>query len=123
VVDMPGDLLCAALRGGVLDANEACVPVLGRDAQQILADGRDRAPRALLPWRVRRGVHDDLAEDSPARVPRLAASHEEPSQRVRDDGTLGLRAVGVEMPEGLGNPAAGCDGLSELDCCALAPAP
>jgi len=69
VIDMPGDLLGAALRGGVLDPNEACLPVFGRDAQQIVADGRDRAPRAPLPWRIGRGVHDDLADDPPARVP------------------------------------------------------
>ena len=74
------------------------VAVLGRDAQQVLADGRDRAPGALLPRRVGRGVHDDLPDDAPARMAGLAPGDEEPGQGVRDDGAAGLRPVGVEMP-------------------------
>jgi hypothetical protein len=123
VVDMPRDLLGAALRRDVLGTDEAGVPVFGRDAQQVVADDRDRAPCALLPRSVGRGVHDDLADDAPAGVPGLAARDEESGQRVRDDGAVGLRAVCVEMPEGLGDTAAGGDGSGQLQCCALTPAP
>ena len=65
LVDVPCDLLGAALRRGVLDANEPGTPVLGRDPQQVLGDFRDRPARALLPRRVSGGVDDDLADDPP----------------------------------------------------------
>src|SRR4051794_16466887 len=98
VVDIGGELFSATLRGGVLDAHQTRVPVFGRDPQQVLADGGDRAPCALLPRRIGRGLHDDLADDSPARVARFAARNEKPSQRVREDRAVRLRAVGIEMP-------------------------
>jgi hypothetical protein len=123
VIHVGRDLLGAALCGRVLDADEAGVPVLGRDPQEVLADGRDRAPGALLPRRVGRGVHDDLADDAPARVARLAARDEESRQRVGEDDAVRLRAVGVEMAKSLGDPAAGSDGSSQLERCPPGPAP
>ena len=121
MVDMASDLLGPAPCRGVLDTDETGVPVLGGDPQQVLADGRDRAPRALLPRSVGRGIHDDLPYDAPARMPRLTARDEEPGQRIREDDTVRLRAVGVEMPEGLGDTAAGSDGASQLERCPPGP--
>ena len=123
MVDMASDLLGPAACRGVLDTDETGVPVFGGDPQQVLADGRDRAPRALLPRRVGRGIHDDLPDDAPARMPRLTARDEEPGQRIREDDTVRLRAVGVEMPEGLGDAAAGSDGASQLKRCTPGPTP
>jgi hypothetical protein len=116
MVDMPGDLLGAALCRGVLGTDEPCVPVFGRDPQQVVADDRDRAPGALLPRCIGRGVDHHLADDPPTGVARLAPRDEEPGERVGDDDAVGLGAVGVEMPEGLGDPAAGGDGSGQLDC-------
>ena len=123
MVDMASDLLGPAACRGVLDTDETGVPVFGGDPQQVLADGRDRAPCALLPGRIGRGVHHDLADDPPARVARLAARDEESRQRVGEDDAVRLRAVGVEMAKSLGDPAAGSDGSSQLERCPPGPAP
>ena len=73
--------------------------------------------------RVGGGVHDDLSDDAPARVPRLTACDEEPSERIREDDAVRLRAVGVEMPESLGDAAPGSDGSRQLERCPPGPAP
>jgi hypothetical protein len=123
VVDVPGDLLGAALGRGVLDTNEPCAPALGRDPQHVLGHVRDRATRTLLPRSVGHRVHDDLTDDSPARMAGLAAADEEPRQRVGDDGTVGLGPVGVEMAQCLADAAAGGDGPGQLQCGPLTSAP
>ena len=89
--------ICSARRSAAAcwTRTQPRVAVLGRDAQQILADGRDRAGRTS-PRRVGRGVHDDLPDDAPARMAGLAPGDEEAGQGVRDDGAVGLGTVGVE---------------------------
>jgi hypothetical protein len=53
----------------------------------------------------------------------FAARDEEPRERVRDDGGVGLRAVRVEVPQGFGDAATRVDGPGQLECGPLTPAP
>jgi hypothetical protein len=55
-------------------------------------------------------------------VARLTTCDEEPSERIREDDAVRLRAMGVEMAQGLGDPAARSDGSSQLQRCPPGPA-
>ena len=114
MVEVAGDLLGAAAGGEVLGAVQRRAPLLGREAQKILGHERDGAPRALLPRRVGRGVHDDLAHDAPARVMGLAASHEEARERFGEDRGVRFFAARVQVAQRLADVAAVSDGASEL---------
>src|SRR4051812_2391595 len=102
-VDMRGDPLGTTLGGDVLDTDEPCAATLGRDPQKVLSDVGDRTAGTSLPRRVGRGVDDHLPDDPPARVTGIAARHEKPRQRIRDDAGVRLVAASVEMPERFGD--------------------
>jgi hypothetical protein len=121
LVDVDRDALGAALGGDVLHLVQAGVPALRAEAQQVLGDVGDRPPRALLPRGVGRRVDDDLADDPPAGVARLAARDEELRDGVGDDLRPGLGAVLVEVAQRLGDAAAGGDGPGQLGGGAVAP--
>jgi hypothetical protein len=114
VIEVAGDLLGAAAGGEVLGAMQRRAPLLGGEVQEVLGHERDGAPGALLPRRVGRGVHDDLAHDAPARVMGLAAGDEEARERFGEDGGVGFFASGVQVAQRLADVAAVSDGASEL---------
>jgi hypothetical protein len=109
-----GDLLRAALGGDVLGAGERGAPALVGQVAQVLGDERDGAARAPLPRRVGGGVDDDLADDAPPGVARLAAADEEARERLGDEVRVGLGAVGIEVAQRLADAAAAADRAGEL---------
>jgi hypothetical protein len=114
MVEMAGDLLGAAAGGEVLGAVQRRAPFLGREVQEILGHLGHRAPRALLPRRVGRGVNDDLTHDAPARVMGLAASDEEARERFGEDGRVRLGASRIQVTQRFADVAAISNGAREL---------
>ena len=96
-VDMTGDLLGAALGGDVLGANQRRTPPFAGQTEQVIGDEWHCPPCAFLPWRIGRRVDDDLTDDPPARVVRVAAGHEKPRQSLGYAQRSGLGTVAVEM--------------------------
>jgi hypothetical protein len=84
LINVNGDLFGAALGGDMLSARQLRAPTVAGKADEILGYERYRASRALLPRRVGRRVHDDLADDSPTRVVRIATRNEKPCECLRD---------------------------------------
>lgn len=96
---MDGDLLGAALGGDVLGTRQRRAPLAAGEGHQVVGDQPHGSPRAFLPGRIGGGVHDNLTDDPPAGVVRVAASDEKPGQRLGDSGRAWLGTVAVEMPE------------------------
>ncbi len=90
LIDVNGDLLGAALCGDVLCTREWRTTAVTRQPEQILSDQRDCSTRALLPRCVGRRVDDDLTDNSPARVVRIAAGDQKPRERLRHPQRVGL---------------------------------
>jgi len=109
-----GDLFCAALRGDVLGVRQLRSSAVAGQGHEILGHHRDGAPCALLPWRIRGRVDDDLAHHAPAGVVRIAACDEKPRQRVGDALRLRLGRVNVQMPERVADVASVVHRLGEL---------
>lgn len=82
MVNVDGDLLSAALGGDMLGAGQRCPATVGGKPEEIFRHERYRAPRAPLPRRVSRRIHDNLTHDSPTTMVRIAARNEEPGQRL-----------------------------------------
>jgi hypothetical protein len=99
LIDVTGDLFGAPLGGDVLGARELGANTLTGKAQQVTGDERYCAARAFLPRRVGGGIHDDLADDSPAGVMGVAASDEKPCERLGDTRCSGLGRVAIQMPQ------------------------
>jgi hypothetical protein len=97
LIHMGSDLLDPPLGGDVLSMSQLHPPWVACKRHEITGNDRYRAPRALLPWRIGGRVHDDLTDDSPARVVRITPRDEKPSQRIRH--ALGSRIgrVPVQM--------------------------
>jgi hypothetical protein len=51
----------------------------------------------------------------------LAPRDEEPRERLREDGGVGIRSMRVQMAQRLGDAAAGADSPGELECRAPLP--
>ena len=98
MIDVDGDLFRASLGGDVLGVGQLRPPAVAAERDQILGDDRYRASRAFLPWRVGRRVDDDLTDDSPTGVMRIAPRDQKPRQRVGHALGFGLGPVDVEMP-------------------------
>ena len=82
MINMNGDLFGAALGGDMLSAHQLHAPTVARDADEVLGYKRHGAARALFPRCARRRVDDDLTDDSPTRVVRIAARNEKPRERL-----------------------------------------
>ena len=96
---MHGDFLGAALGGDVLGTRQRSAPLAAGQGHQVVGDQPHGSPRAFLPGRIGRRVHDNLTHDPPAGVVGVAAGDEKPGQRLGDSGRAWLGAVAVEMPQ------------------------
>jgi hypothetical protein len=76
------DLFGAPLGGDVLSMGQPRPPTVAAKRDEILGDHRYRPSRALLPWRVGRRVDDNLTDDSPAGVMRVAPRNKKPRERI-----------------------------------------
>lgn len=94
---MNGDLFGAALSGEMLSARKLRAATVACEGDQVLGYQRHRSPRALLPRRVGRRVDDDLADDPPARMVRIAARHKKPCERLCYAQRSWLGPMAVEM--------------------------
>jgi hypothetical protein len=66
---------------------------------EIVGDHRYSASRALLPWSVCGRIDDDLPDDSPSGVMRVAACDQKPRERIGDPLGLRIGRVKIEMPQ------------------------
>jgi hypothetical protein len=82
LIDVNGDLFGAALGGDVLSAHQRRAPTVTRKADQVLGYQRHGAARALLPRCLGRRVDDDLPDDSPSRMVRIAACDQKARERL-----------------------------------------
>jgi hypothetical protein len=98
LINVSGDLFGAALGGDMLSTHQLRAPTVAGKADEIFGDQRYRAPCALLPRRVGRRVDDDLTDDSPTRVVRIATRNEKPCQRLRHTQRSRLGPVAVQVP-------------------------
>jgi hypothetical protein len=96
---MDGDLFRTPLCSDVLRLDQQRPPAVATQADQILGDQRNCTPRALLPGCVGRRVDDDLTDDSPTSVMRVATRDQKPRQCVGHALGFGLRPVSVEVPQ------------------------
>ncbi len=92
------DLFGAALGGDVLGVGQLRPSTTAGQRNEILGHDRYRASRALLPGRVGRRVNDDLTDDSPTSVMRIATRNQEPRERIGHPTGSGLGGVDVQMP-------------------------
>jgi hypothetical protein len=93
------DLFGAPLGGDVLGAGQLRPSTVASEGDEILGNHRNRTSRALLPWRVGRRVDDNLTDDSPTSVMRVATRNKKPRERIGDAIGSGLGGVDVQMPE------------------------
>ena len=114
LINVYGDLFDAALGSDVLSARERRAPTDARKADEVVGYHRHGAPRALLPRRIGSRVDDDLTDDSPARVVRIAARNEKPCERMCHSHRLRLRSMAVEMPQSRPDLTAVLDRPGEL---------
>jgi hypothetical protein len=114
LIDVDRDLFGAALGGDVLSAGQLRAAAVACKADQVLCYQRHRSPRALLPRRVGRRVDDDLTDDPPARVVRIAARYKKPCERLRHPQRSWLGPVAVEMSQCGANVTAILDRAGEL---------
>ncbi len=96
---MNSDLLGAPLSSDVLYPRQLRTPTVAGEADEVLGHQRHRTPRTFLPRRVRRRVDDNLANNPPARVMRIAARNEKARERLRNTGRSWLGPVAVEMSQ------------------------
>ena len=97
LINVSGDLFGAALSGDMLSTRQLGAPAVASKTDEIFGYQRYRATRALLPRRVGRRVDDDLPNDSPTRMVRIAARDEKPRQRLRDPQRSRLGPVAVQV--------------------------
>ena len=95
---MNGDLFGAALSGDMLSARQLRATTVAGEADEVLGYKRYRPPRALLPRGVGRRVNDDLTDDSPTRVVRIATRNQKPRQRLRHPKRTRLERMSVQVP-------------------------
>jgi hypothetical protein len=93
------DLFGAPLCGDVLGVRQLRPPTVAGECDEILGDHRHGASRTLLPRRIGRRVDDNLTDDSPTSVMRVAARDKKPRERVGHSFGSGLGCVDVEMPQ------------------------
>lgn len=92
------DLFGAPLGGDVLGVSQLRPSTVAGKCDEILGDHRYCASRALLPWRVGRRVDDNLTNDSPTSVVRVATRNKKSRERIGHPIGSGLGCVDVQMP-------------------------
>ena len=95
---MNSDLFGAPLGGDVLGVGQLRPPTVAGQCDEILGDHRYGASRTLLPRRIGCRVDDNLTDDSPTSVMRVATRNKKPRERVGDSIGSRLGCVDVEMP-------------------------
>jgi hypothetical protein len=90
-----GNLLGAAPGSDMLCARQRRAPAVGGQADEILGHQRYGSAGAFLPGGVGRGVDDNLTDDSPPRVVRVASGNEKPRECFSDPHRSRLGAVAV----------------------------
>lgn len=100
MIDVRGDLLGSAPCSDVLGAGELVAAAVARHAQQVAGHKWYRSAGTFLPRRVSGGIHDDLANDSPALVVRVASRDEEAGECVGNAVGSGLGRVTVQVSKG-----------------------
>jgi hypothetical protein len=98
LIDMHGDLFDSAPCRDVLSARERSAPGDLSEADQVTGYQRHGTPGTFLPRRVGGRIDDDLTEDSPTRVVRIAARNKKPPERLCHSLRFRLRSVTVKMP-------------------------
>ena len=96
---MNSDLLGAPLGGNVLGLGQLRPPAVAGERDQILGDHRYSTSRTLLPWRIGCGIDDNLTDDSPTGVMRVATRNKKSRERIGQSRGSGLGCVNVEMPK------------------------
>ena len=75
---MESDLFGASLGGDVLCVGQLRPPTVAGECDEVLGDHRYCASRTLLPGRIGRRVDDNLTDDSPTSVMRIATRNKKP---------------------------------------------
>ena len=96
---MNSDLFGAPLGGDVLGVGQLRPPTVAGERDQIFGDHRYCASRTLLPWRIGCRIDDNLTDDSPTSVMRVATRNKKPRERIGQSRGSGLGCVDVEMPK------------------------
>ena len=96
---MNSDLFGAPLGGDVLGVGQLGPPTVAGERDQIFGDHRYRASGALLPWRIGCRIDDNLTDDPPTSVMRVATRNKKPRERIGQSRGSGLGCVDVEMPK------------------------
>jgi hypothetical protein len=99
LIHVDSDLFGAPLGGDVLGAGQLRPPTVACEGDEILGDHWHRASRALLPRRVGRRVDDNLTDDSPTSVMRVATRNKKPRERIGHSIGSRLGGVDVQMPQ------------------------
>jgi hypothetical protein len=76
LIYVKSDLFGAPLGGDVLGVGQLRAPTLAGECDEILGNHGYRASRTLLPRRVGRRVDDNLTDDAPTSVMRVATRNE-----------------------------------------------
>jgi hypothetical protein len=97
LINVNGDLFGATLGSDVLSVHELRAPALAGKPEEVSGYQRHGPPRAFLPRRIGGRVDDDLADDPPARMVRIAARHKKPRERLCYAQRPWLGPVAVEM--------------------------
>ena len=95
---MHSDLFDPARCRDVLSARQLSAPTDLSETDEVLGHQRHSTPRTLLPRRVGSRIDDDLAEDSPTRVVRIATRNKKPRECLCHSERFRLRSMAVEMP-------------------------
>jgi hypothetical protein len=97
LIHMGSDLLDPPLRGDVLGMSQLHPSGVACKRHEIAGNDRYRAPCAFLPRRVSSRVDDDLTDDPPTRVVRVAPRDEKPRQSIGHALGPGVGRVAVQM--------------------------
>ena len=99
MINVNGDLFGTTLSRYMLSARQLRSATVAREANQVLSHQRHRPPRALLPRRVGRRVHNHLTHDSPTGVMRITARYQKSRERLCHPDRPGLGPMAVEMSQ------------------------
>lgn len=117
LVYVGGDLFGSPLSGDVLGVTELRPSGGSSEGDEIVSDHRYSSSRAFLPRRVCGGLDDDLADDAPARVMRIATCDQKPCERVRDALGVGVRRVDIEMSQRCTDVPTAVHCRGQVPCC------
>jgi hypothetical protein len=117
LVHVGRDLFGSPLRGDVLGMSQLGPSGGSGQGYQIVGDYRHGSPGAFLPWRVCGGIDDDLADNPPAGVMRVATCDQKPCERLRNALGVRVRRVDAEMPQRCADVPTAVDCPCQVPCC------